>query len=62
MMLPSMLASLLMFVLLAVAVISMLTSEVGNKVQDSCGSARRVLEGSAQVENAFDCALARCPE
>ncbi len=61
-MLPLLFVSLLMFVLLAAAVISMLTAGVGNAVQDSCRSARRISEGSAEVEDAFGCALARCPD
>ena len=54
--------SLLMLVLLTVAVMSMLTAGVGNAVQASCRSALRISEGSAEVEDAFGCALACCPE
>ena len=61
-MLPLLFVSLLLFVLLAAAVISMLTAGVGNAVQDSCGSARRISKGSAEVEDAFGCTLACCPE
>ena len=57
-----MLASFLMFVLLRLAISSLQAIGRRKPMQDACASARQISAGSHEVEDAFGCALACCPE